>query len=397
MTEDPDRQMTYDELGLRPVINGLGPVTRLGGLPMSNGVFAAMRSAVATNVRMDELQEAAGIELARLLGTPAAHVTSGAYAGLMLAAAVCAVGGDSRGVDELPLTGTRSRVVIQMAHRDPYDHAITSVGLRLTEIGYPYSTRRHELARELDDTVAAVLHRVGGNGDMLPLRTVAELAHAAGVPVIVDAADCVPPIDRLAGLLDDGADLIAVSGGKSFRGPQASGILCGRADLVRHVALHHLDMDLRDATWSASEVTGFFPTGGREGIGRGMKVGREQIVGLLTAVREYVADPTGWDQHYDRELAACERALAGCGGVRVTREHNDALDVPVLVIDFTHAPIGADAMARELDHGSPRIHLSEGDAWRNRLIVNPMALAAGDGARIGDRVAVAVRAVTDEA
>ena len=184
--------MLYDELGLRPVINGLGPVTRLGGLPMSDTVFEAMRAAVATNVRMDELQEAAGIELARHLGTPAAHVTSGAYAALVLAAAVCAAGGDSRGVDELPLTGTRSRVIVQSVHRDPYDHAITSVGLRLTEVGYPYSTRRHELARELDDTVAAVLHRLGGNGDVLPLRVVAELAHAAEVPVIVDAADRVP-------------------------------------------------------------------------------------------------------------------------------------------------------------------------------------------------------------
>ena len=205
--------MPYDELGLRPVVNGLGPVTRLGGLPMSETVFAAMRAAVETNVRMDELQEAVGRELARLLDIPAAYVTSGAYAGLVLAAAVCAVGGDSRGVDELPVTSTRSRVIIQMAHRDPYDHAITSVGLRLTEIGYPYSTRRHELARELDDTVAAVLYRVGGNGDVLPLRVVADVAHDAGIPVIVDAADCVPPVERARQLLDDGADLIAISGG----------------------------------------------------------------------------------------------------------------------------------------------------------------------------------------
>jgi D-glucosaminate-6-phosphate ammonia-lyase len=389
--------MSYGELGLRPVLNGHGPVTRLGGLPMSDTVLDAMRWAVATNVRMDELQEAAGIELARLLNVPAAHVTSGAYAGLTLAAAVCAVGGDSRGVDELPLVGERSRVVIQMAHRDPYDHALTSVGLRITEIGYPYSTRAHELARELDGTVAAVLHRIGGGqGDMLPLRTVAELSHAAGVPVIVDAADSVPPLARLRALYDDGADLIAVSGGKAFRGPQASGILCGKADLIRHVALHHLDMDLRDATWNASDITGYWPTGGREGIGRGMKVGREQIVGLLTAVTEFASDPGKWTQHYLAELAACDRELAACQTLRVSAAHDSLTDVPTLVIDFSETPMAADDVSRQLDRGNPRVQLSEAEAWRNRLIVNPMALAKGDGARIGQQILAVLEAGPDD-
>lgn len=384
--------MSYRELGLRHVVNGLGPVTRLGGLPLSDAVLEAMRWAVAANVRMDELQEAAGIELARLLDVPAAYVTSGAFSGLTLAAAVCAVGGDSRGVDTLPLTGPRHRVIIQMAHRDPYDHAITAVGLALTEIGYPYSTRPHELARELDQTVAAVLHRLGGNGDMLPLKTVAELCHAAGIPVIVDAADYVPPIDRLRQLVDDGADLIAVSGGKAFRGPQASGILCGRPVLIRDVALHHLDMDLRETTWQASDLTGFWPTGGREGIGRGMKVGREQIIGLLTAVREYVERPGRWAQHYTAELADCARAIALCADLRVTHEHNHTMDVPTLVVDFDGAAIDADEVARQLDRGTPRIQLSEAEAWRNRLIVNPMGLLEGEGAQIGERIVAIIRA-----
>jgi D-glucosaminate-6-phosphate ammonia-lyase len=389
--------MSYGELGLRPVVNGLGPVTRLGGLPMSDTVLDAMRWAVATNVRMDELQEAAGIELARLLNVPAAHVTSGAYAGLTLAAAVCAVGGDSRGVDELPLVGERSRVVIQMAHRDPYDHAVTSVGLRVTEIGYPYSTRAHELARELDGTVAAVLHRIGGEkGDMLPLRTVAELSHAAGVPVIVDAADSVPPLARLRAMYDDGADLIAISGGKAFRGPQASGILCGKPDLIRHVALHHLDMDLRDATWNASDITGYWPTGGREGIGRGMKVGREQIIGLLTAVTEFASDPGRWTQQYLAELAACDRALAGCETLSVSAAHDSVMDVPTLVIDFSEAAMAADDVSRLLDRGTPRIQLSEAEAWRNRLILNPMALARGDGAQIGKQILAVLEAGLDD-
>ena len=223
--DDLEEHASYAELGLRAVVNGLGPVTRLGGLPMSDTVLDAMRWAVATNVRMDELQEAAGIELARLLDVPAAHVTSGAYSGLTLAAAVCAVGGDSRGVDGLPLTGSRSRVVIQMAHRDPYDHAITAVGLRLTVIGYPYSTRPHEMVRGLDKPVAAVVHRIGGNGDTLPLRKVADLSHAVGVPVIVDAADYASPVARLRQLLDDERIWSQSLAGKHFgarRRPESS-------------------------------------------------------------------------------------------------------------------------------------------------------------------------------
>jgi L-seryl-tRNA(Ser) seleniumtransferase len=200
---------------------------------------------------------------------------------------------------------------------------------------------------------------------------------------------------RLRALYDDGADLIAVSGGKAFRGPQASGILCGRPELIRHVALHHLDMDLRDSTWNASDITGYWPTGGREGIGRGMKVGREQIVGLLTAVREFASDPDRWTPHYVAELAACERALAPSHTLRVSGGHDHVMEIPTLVIDFSQSPMAADDVARQLDRGSPRIQLVEAQAWRNRLILNPMALADGDGARIGEQILAVLEAGPD--
>ena len=151
-----------DELGLRPVINAVGPATRLGGLPLSDGVQAAMRAAGERNVRMDELQEAAGGRLAELLGVPAVYVTSGASAGLTLAAAVCVAGDDLELTDALPqISGPRRRVLVQRGHRDPYDHALTAAGVTLTEIGYASSTREDELTREFDGTVAAVLWRPG--------------------------------------------------------------------------------------------------------------------------------------------------------------------------------------------------------------------------------------------
>ena len=154
-------------------------------------------------------------------------------------------------------------------------------------------------------------------------------------------------------------------------------------------------MDLRDATWNASDITGYWPTGGREGIGRGMKVGREQIIGLLIAVREFADDPDRWTPHYLAELAACERALATCQTLRVSADHDRVMDIPTLLIDFSESPMAADDVARQLDRGNPRVQLVEAEAWRNRLILNPMALASGDGARIGRQLLAVLEAGPD--
>ena len=167
------------ELGIRPIVNAVGPASRLGGLPLSDGVLAAMRAAGERNVRMDELQEAAGQRLAELLGVPAVYVTSGASAGLTLATAVCVAGEDLALADELPrILSPRRRVLVQQGHRDPYDHALTSAGVTLTEVGYGGSTREGELARELDETVAAVLWRPAPRHDLLDLDVVAQIGRA---------------------------------------------------------------------------------------------------------------------------------------------------------------------------------------------------------------------------
>ncbi len=376
----------YEQLGLRTIVNAVGPATRLGGLPLSDGVLAAMADAVRSNVRMDEFEESAGREIAQLLGVPAAYVTSGASAALTLAAAVCVAGNEPRRLEDLPASARGRRVVVQRAHRDPYDHAITAVGVQLTEIGFPTSTYPDELARELDDSAVAVLWRPGVAGELLPLATVARMAHERGVPVIVDAAMSVPPLARLHRMITDGADLIAISGGKGLRGPHTAGLLCGRPDLVDAVSLHQQDMDIRELTWQPSEVTGASPLRGRHGLGRGMKVGREQIAGLLTALREFVAEPDRWRAHYATELAACAAELSACPDLVVREDYNDHLDVPVLTVDFASAGLDANEVVRGLDTGEPRIHIGEDGAWRNELTVNPMGLHAGEGATVGRRI-----------
>lgn len=381
----------YSDLGLRPIVNALGPATRLGGLPLAPTVLEAMRQAVDSNVRMDELEEAAGSEIARLLGVPASYVTSGASAALTLGAAVCAVGADPGGIDQLPRVGQRDRILIQSAHRDPYDHAVTAVGLSLTSVGFPGSTRPQELVQELDGTVAAVLWRPGRGGDLLSLATVSELAHEVGAAVIVDAAMDVPPLARLHQMFSDGADLVAISGGKAFRGPHTAGLLCGRADLIRDVALHHQDMDIREDTWQPSAITGARLLRGRHGIGRGMKVGREQIAGLLVAIREYVDSPDAWAESYSKELGGCKAVLSTCSELTTVDGHDDHLDVPVLEVDFTNSRLDANEVVRLLELGSPRIHIGEDGAWRNVLTINPMGLKSGEGSIVGLRLVEVVR------
>ncbi|GGM25915.1 aminotransferase class V-fold PLP-dependent enzyme [Dactylosporangium sucinum] len=378
----------YAELGVRTIINAVGPATRLGGLSLSDEVIEAMRAAGARNVRMDELEEAAGAEIAALLGAPAAYVTSGAAAALSLATAVCLAGDRPAAIDVLPeVAGPRRRAVIQRAHRDPYDHALTAVGAELVEIGYPGSTRPDELVRELDGRAALVLWRPGRGGDHLGIAEVCELAHAAGVPVLVDAAMDVPPLQRLRDILDAGADLVAISAGKGFRGPHTAGILCGQADLVGAVALHHQDMDIRPRTWQRSEVTGADPVRGRHGIGRGMKVGREQIVGLLVALRAFVRDPGAHHRHGAQELADIRAGLHDDPRCTVRDGYEHHLDVPVLEIDVTASGRSADEVIRDLDRGTPRIHLGEDRAWQGVLTVNPQGLQPGDGAAFAKRFA----------
>jgi len=375
----------YEGLGVPVALNGVGPATRLGGLPLHPEVWAAMQESLASPVRMDVLEVAAGRRIAELLGAPAAYVTSGASAAMLLGTAAAMTGGRADLVDRLPdTTGMRHRVIIQAAHRDPYDRAIAPTGAVLETIGYPDSTHPDELDRVLGDDVAAVLYRPGKPGNLLSLAATAEIAHAHGVPVLVDGAVHAPGLERLRALFTDGADLVALSGGKGFRGPQASGLLLGRADLVEAVGAQHQDMDERLATWPPGLAAGG-RTPPRHGPGRPMKVGREQIAGLLAALERYVRDPGGDEAPGITELAETERILRE-GGVDVTRHHDTALDVPSLHVRAGESSAAVDALALALAARPVPAYVGESEAWRGVVTINPMALRPGDGVALGTAI-----------
>ena len=231
----PTHSRHLPRLGVRPVIHGSGTTTRYGGSLLRPEVLEAMREASQALVNLDELNEAAGAAIARMLGAEAAFVTAGASSGLILQAAACIAGDDPAKITRLPDTrGMRNEIVIQRAHRFAYDQAYRVAGGVLVEIGLARRTQPFELEDAITERTAAVAHLISpftSPPGILPLDQVVAIAHRRGVPVIVDAASMLPPRENLTKFLRLGADLVSFSGGKGIRGPQSTGILAGRRDL----------------------------------------------------------------------------------------------------------------------------------------------------------------------
>ncbi len=313
----------YEELGLRTVINASGTLTRLGGSRMAPEVLAAMADAAASFVPIDDLQARAGEIIAEVTGAEAGYVVTGAAAGLSLGVAACVAGMDVAAMDRLPdTTGLKNEVVVQRGHRNAYDHAIRAVGVRMIEVGYlgyPGAGGTHpwQIAAAIGERTAAIACPILDTPGTLPLPEVSRIAHEHGIPVIVDAAAELPPRANLRRFIAEGADLVVFSGGKAIGGPQASGILAGKADLIASVALQHQDMDVRPQTWSWRPLldAGHLAGVPHQGFGRSMKVGREEIVGLLTALRRFAAGSDEEDlEHWQRRLDPIEQTLGGISG-----------------------------------------------------------------------------------
>src|ERR671910_1127781 len=289
----------YEELGLRTVINASGTLTRLGGSRMAPEVLAAMADAAASFVPIDDLQARAGEIIAEVTGAEAGYVVSGAAAGLSLGVAACVAGMDVAAMDRLPDTsGLKDEVVVQRGHRNAYDHAIRAVGVSMVEVGYlgypgAGGVQPWQIAAAITERTAAVACPILDTPGTVPLPVVCQIAHERGLPVIVDAAAELPPAENLRRFISEGADLVVFSGGKAIGGPQASGILVGRRDLIQSAALQQLDHDTYFEQWNPppslfdkSSLIGFPASG----VGRVAKCGKEEIVGLLTALRLFLAE-----------------------------------------------------------------------------------------------------------
>jgi D-glucosaminate-6-phosphate ammonia-lyase len=390
----------YESLGVTPVINALGTFTRVGGSLMPPEVLQSMQDAAGSFVCMEELQHAAGKFIAARTGAEAAYVTSGAQAALVLSVAACITGLDAAKMDRLPDTaGMRNQVVMARLHRNHYDHAVEAAGGRIVEAGSDSACHPEDLSEVLGDRTAALLY-LPWQEDRLTLTDMVAVARRRNIPVIVDAAGCCDEPHNLTRFVAAGGDLVCFSGGKYIRGPQASGFVCGRRDLISAIAWQHLDMDVTPAVWTApAELLSpgdlaFIP---RQGIGRGYKAGKEEIVGLLTALRLY------FERDHVAEKADCLRKLqAICDGLRGVA-HVSAEVIPADPVrgGFPRARIAIDQKALGLSgydfilalkRGRPSIHPGERELDRGTVVVHPFGLQAGDDEAIVQRVKAIVGA-----
>jgi L-seryl-tRNA(Ser) seleniumtransferase len=377
----------YARFGVPTVINAAGTVTRLSGGHMHPDVLAAMREAAGACVDMVTLQAGASRVIARVTGAEAGIVTSGASAALLLGAAACLAGLDSARMNRLPdVADGRNEIIIVRSQRNMYDRALTVAGARIVEVGIPdrYSgpgvrdAAPWEIEAAITPHTAAICY-LAQPQSRPGLSEVAAIAHAHSLPVLVDAAAQLPPAENLRRFLAEGADLVAFSGGKAIGGPQSSGILAGRGDLVASALMQMLDLDLFPDTWTPpDEFARLRQLRGLplHGIGRSCKVGKEDIIGLLVALERFVAtDDASRQTSWRGTLQAIIDAAAG------TSLQLAILDRPIPLLEI-HAP-DAIALAARLAAHDPPIHCSVGRREENVLMISPAALTIDQAHIIG--------------
>lgn len=255
----------FKELGIRTFINAAGTYTSMTGSLMAQEVVEAINYASHEYVNLDELHDKIGKRIAELLDCEAATVTSGCFGAMSIAMAGVMCGNDPEKVKQLPNTdGLKNEVIIQEAHSIGYSQALTNVGAKIVKI---------KTAQELESSInekTAMLWFLNANTEEGEIKWAEfiEIGKKFGVPTFIDCAADVPPVDNLFRFTKMGFDMVAFSGGKGLRGPQSAGLLLGKKEFIQYARLHT-------------------PPRG-ETIGRGMKVNKEEVVGLLAALELYL-------------------------------------------------------------------------------------------------------------
>jgi uncharacterized pyridoxal phosphate-dependent enzyme len=359
----------YQRLGVQPIINARGMNTMASGSLMPRPVLDAIAEAATAFVDMEELNRKAGEHIARLIGVEAAHVTSGSAGGLLLSAAAVIAGDDPKAIVQLPdTTGLKDGIVIEACRRIRYDQALRTAGARLIEVGDENGCTPEQMEAGIDDRTAAIMYIVspylGTSG--VTIEQAIDIAHRNGLPIIVDGASTLPPVSHLTRWTSLGADLVIYSGGKGIRGPQGSGLLLGRKDLIRAAAANGA------------------PNGA---IGRPAKVSKEDIVGLVTALELFLEEDwtIEWNKHLE-EARLIVGSLDGLPGVSaMVDEDSSVWTSPTILVSVDKQQTGLtpDALVERLANGEPRILTR---AFQGKLLVDPHNLRGDDASIVARRL-----------
>jgi len=330
----------YDKLGITKRINAAGTYTYLTGALMSPSVQAAVAQAAKHPVFLEDLQKAAGEYLARKLRCEGAMVTAGAASAVTLATAACiTVANGSPASHAMPtdMNGLKNEVIVQKAHRYDYDHAMRNCGIRFVDV----QTLREYESAFTRNTVMCFFYNAADAGQISREDWI-RVAHAHGVPCLNDAAADVPPISNLWNYTQMGFDLVAFSGGKGIRGPQNAGLLLGRKNLIAAATENNSPND--------------------DVVGRGMKVAKEQIVGMVAAVDWFLSQS---DAEFEAEFRRrADRIAAALKGIPTLTSEifvpPIANNVPHLLIryDQQRVSISPKEVAKQLRAGTPSIELN---------------------------------------
>jgi len=366
----------YEKLGVRTKINAVGNGTAIGGSIMAPEVISAMQEASQNFIDLNDLLAKAGQYIADVVGVEACYITSGAAGGVLISMAACMTGKDWAKVHQLPDTqGMKNEVVMQVMQRNYYELMVREAGASLFETGLANTTNSWHLEAALNDQTAAIIHFVAYSPPHdLPLEDVIRIAHRRDVPVVVDAAAEFPSFSVLREYIDMGADLVIFSGGKGIRGPQSSGLILGRKDLIEACAMNGSPY---------------------HGVGRPCKVGKEEIIGLVTAI-ELFSDPEyerkeleGWHLRTDyivETLSDLSHVNAQSGfpkdfaGVEVKP---GIVPVTVVTWDKQALPVTKEDVASTLLEGEPGIYVATS---RDGIVIAPHTLLPGEERIVADRV-----------
>ena len=368
----------YRELGARPVINAIGSVTMLGGSTPFPEVREAMEQADDAYVPLMELEEKAGQAIAEMVDVPAAYITSGAGSALTLATAAFMAGDDDSKIEQLPDTsGMKNEILIQKRHRYWYDRCLQLAGARLLEFGSAEQTTRADLERAIGPNTAAVHYYAveqAPDPKALSLEDTLDVARAKGVPVMVDSAGQIYPLENLGKYVRMGADFQCIAA-KYMGAPQSTGLALGTEEMIRKLSLHSF------VSYEGRRV---------RGIGRPQKIDRQEMVGAVAAVRRWVT------LNHEERLADAERKtrtildhLRGIPGVEVRFIDNIIGHMPYgldLEVDEKVTGISVFDLVDRLKAGDPPIwtRVREGESW---ITIHAFGLNEGEDRTVGERVA----------